>query len=173
MKAKNQMNIFIVDDNKVFALALKADIENAFKTMFIKIYSFETGEDCMRRFMQVIPELVILDYCLNSKTPDAVDGIKVLDWIKNENPETNVIMLTGDDHIDIALKSFKHGASDYVVKTETQFKKINYSVLNFLKIKEAKNHAKHYKRVVALLFICLTLLVGVIITIQIFYPSLF
>ena len=173
MKAKNQMNIFIVDDNKVFALALKADIENAFKTMFIKIYSFETGEDCMRRFMQVIPELVILDYCLNSKTPDAVDGIKVLDWIKNENPETNVIMLTGDDHIDIALKSFKHGASDYVVKTETQFKKINYSVLNFLKIKEAKNHAKHYKQVVALLFIFLTLLVGGIIAIQIFYPSLF
>ena len=173
MKAKNQMNIFIVDDNKVFALALKADIENAFETMFIKIYTFETGEDCMRRFMQVIPELVILDYCLNSKTPDAVDGIKVLDWIKNENPETNVIMLTGDDHIDIALKSFKHGASDYVVKTETQFKKINYSVLNFLKIKDAKNDAKHYKRVVALLFICLTLLVGGIIIKQIFYPSLF
>ena len=79
MSTKNQINIFIVEDNEVFRMALKSDIENAFTKMPITIHSFETGEKCMDRFKREMPELVILDYHLNSKFPDAVDGIKVLD----------------------------------------------------------------------------------------------
>ena len=172
MNKINQTNIFIVDDNKVFSLALKADIETAFMNMPLKIYSFETGEKCMERFMQVMPEVVILDYCLNSKTPGAVDGIKVLDWIKKENRETNVIMLTGDDHIDIALRSFHSGASDYIVKTETKFRKINYSLFNIFKMMAAKNEARKYKRMLIALFLFIALLIGGITAIQIFVPSL-
>jgi len=172
MNIGKQINIFIVDDNKIFSLALKADIETAFMNMPIKIYSFETGEKCMERFMQVMPDVVILDYCLNSKSPSAVDGIKVLDWIKKENHATNVIMLTSDDHIDIALKSFHHGASDYIVKTETKFRKINYSLFNIFKMMEAKNDARRYKRMLIALFLCIALLIGGIVAIQIFDPSL-
>jgi len=165
------INIFIVDDNKVFALALKADIENTFKDMFIKIYSFETGEKCMNRFMQVMPELVILDYYLNTTYPEAVDGIEVLDWIKRENSETNVIMLTSDDNIDIALKSLKHGASDYIVKTETQFRKINYSLLNFFNIWKAKADARKYRRIVIALFLFIIIMIGGVILMQVFIPT--
>ncbi len=157
---KNQINIFIVDDNKVFSLALKADLENIFSKMSIKVYLFETGEKCMRRFLQVMPEFVILDYYLDSKDTAADNGIKILDWIKKENSETNVIMLTSDDHIDIALESFKHGASDYIVKTETQFKKINYSLLNLFKIMEEKSYVKNYKW----LLVALLLGIGMLIT---------
>jgi hypothetical protein len=39
MDIKNQINIFIVDDNKIFTLALKAGIEITFKHLLIKIYS--------------------------------------------------------------------------------------------------------------------------------------
>lgn len=164
---KKPINIFIVDDNKVFSLALKADIENIFENMRIKIYLFETGEKCMRRFLQVMPEFVILDYYLNSKYSDAKDGIKILDWIKRENNETNVIMLTCDDHIDIALESFKHGAADYIVKTETQFKKINYSLLNLFKILEEKSYAKRYKWLLVTLFLGIGILVTVLVAVHI------
>lgn len=165
---KNQINIFIVDDNKVFSLALKADIENIFSKMFIKVYLFETGEKCMRRFLQVMPEFVILDYYLDSKFTGADDGIKILDWIKKENAETNVIMLTSDDHIDIALESFKHGASDYIVKTETQFKKINYSLLNLFKLMEEKSYAKNYKWLIVALFLGIGVLITGIVAYQMF-----
>lgn len=133
---KKQINIFIVDDNKSFALALKAVIETTFKNKSIKIHSFETGENCMEKFRQVMPELVILDYCLNSKSDDAVDGLQVLGKIKKINADTSVIMLTSNDHIDIALKSFHQGASDYVVKTESQFKEINHSISKIFTTKE-------------------------------------
>ena len=172
MKIKNQTNIFIVEDNKLFAHALKADIENSFPNKQIKIHSFETGETCMDKFKEEKPEVVIIDYHLNSKYSDAANGIQVLDWIKKENPETNVIILTSDDHCDIALKSFKHGACDYVVKTETKFRKINYSLFNLFKVMEAKADTTRYKILLAGLSLCIALLIGGIIAIQIFEPSL-
>lgn len=172
MKTKNQTSIFIVEDNKLFAHALKADIENSFPNKLFKIHSFETGEICMDKFKEEKPEVVIIDYHLNSKYTDAANGIQVLDWIKKESPETNVIILTSEDLCDVALKSFKHGASDFVVKTETKFRKINYSLFNLFRIMEAKADTTRYKFLLAGLSLCIALLVGGIIAIQIFEPSL-
>jgi DNA-binding NarL/FixJ family response regulator len=169
---KNPINIFIVEDNNVFKLALKADIESSFSNIPMTIHSFETGEACMEKFSTEKPNVVILDYHLNSNHPEAADGIKVLNWIKKESPDTNVIMLTGEDHIDIALRSFKAGASDYIVKTETKFRKINYSLYNLFKIMEAKTEAKRYKQIAVGLFLSIALLVIGVIAVQIFNPFL-
>ena len=165
MKKNEQICIFIVEDNKVFALALKADIEAAFSKIPLKILLFVTGETCMLSFKVEKPQVVILDYNLNSKFTDAVNGIKVLDWIKNENPETSVIMLTSEDNVEIALKSFKHGAADYVVKTETKFRKINNSLFNLIKMAEAKKDAKKYKYMATALFLCVAFMLGIVIAI--------
>jgi DNA-binding NarL/FixJ family response regulator len=165
---KAPINIFIVDDNQLFAMALKADIETAFNTKPIKISLFEIGEKCMDRFKRAIPEIVILDYYLNANHPAAANGIKVLEWIKKENVDTYVIMLTSDDNIDIAVKSFQHGASDYIVKTETKFKKINYSLLNLFNVMEARNDVRRYKRLLRLLFLCLAFFIGGVTAILIY-----
>ena|ERR1035437_9049947 len=172
MNFKKHIDIFIIDDNKIYAQTLKGDIETAFHSMPVKVQSFLTGETCIKKLKIEKPQVVILDYHLNSKHPDAADGIEVLDWIKKESPETSVIMLTVDDNIDIALKAFHHGASDYVVKTETQFRKINYSLLNLFKMLEAKREARRYKNLVVGIFLCVALLVGGVIAIQIIAPSL-
>lgn len=161
MNITNQINIFIVDDNKVFAMALKAEIETFFKDMPLRVRLFETGENCMERILtvpRIQPQVVILDYHLNSKYPEALDGVAVLDGIKEKSPETNVIMLTGDDSIDIAIKAFQHGASDYVVKTESKFEKIIFSLFNIFKMIEEKRKSRKYK---FLIFLLLVLLGGV------------
>ncbi len=160
MNKKNQINIFIVEDNNVFMLTLKADIETAFINMPIKIHTFETGEECIKKFKALKPQIVILDYHLNTNNPNAANGITILDWIKNENPKTYVLILTGDDNIDIALESFKHGASDYIVKTDTKFRKIIYSLFNFFKLIEIKSDARKYKYFAIGLFLILALLTG-------------
>ena len=51
MNNENKINVFIVEDNKVFALALKADLEKAFGNIPIQIHLFETGETCMQIFI--------------------------------------------------------------------------------------------------------------------------
>ena len=168
MNEKKQISIFIVEDNEIFSLALKANIDTSFANMPIKIHSFETGEVCMEKFKEEKPQVLILDYYLNSKDPDAADGIKILDWIKKENPETYVILLTSNDNIDIALKSFKHGASDYVIKTETQFMQINYSLSNFFNIIKAKSDARKYKYIIRLFLCFIALQLAVVLAILIF-----
>ena len=59
MLVKKQITIFIVEDNKTFALALKIDIERAFVNMNIKILLFETGETCIEKFKWENPQVVI------------------------------------------------------------------------------------------------------------------
>lgn len=159
-------NIFIVEDNKLFSMALQSDIENAFSKKEIKIQAFETGETCMLNFKEQKPQIVITDFHLNSKYPDAIDGIKLLDLIKKESPETYVIMLTSEDDINIALKSFHHGASDYVVKTETKFKKIHYSLANIFYIMDAKKEALVNRSLVFGLITALITIAGVVIVTQ-------
>jgi DNA-binding NtrC family response regulator len=168
---KKQITIFIVDDDKSFSAALKADIETTFDEMPIKVFLFETGEMCMKRFNEEKPQVVILDYQLNSVFPEAVDGIHVLDWIKRADYRTNVIMLTSEDDIEIALKSFKHEASDYVVKTETKFKKINYSLFNLFKTMEARKEATVYKYLTIGILMSVALIFGIVLAIQIFAPG--
>ena len=164
------MEIFIIEDNALFALALKGDLENSFPDSGIRIHTFETGETCKKKFRELKPQVVILDYNLNSKFAEAANGLVILDWIKKENPETNVIMLTGVDNIEIALKSFKHGAADYVVKTETQFKKINYSLLNLFKIIKANRRTKKYQNIIVGMTASIALMIVILISIQIFRP---
>jgi DNA-binding NtrC family response regulator len=172
MDNKKQINVFIIDDNKVFSLALRANIEKTFKEKSLKIYLFEIGEKCKSMFKMVIPELVILDYNLNSDHPSASNGLKVLEWIKKENSETCVIMLTSEDSVEIAVKSFQQNASDYVVKTMTQFNKINYSLKNIFKILEAKTIARKYKLQRIALLVCIAFLLGGIAAVQILSASL-
>jgi len=93
--------------------------------------------------------------------------------LKKENPETYVIMLTGDDNINIALKSFQHGASDYIVKTDTKLRKLVFSLFNFFKIMEAKKAAKRYQNMVIGLLFGISFLIGVVVAIQIFEPAFF
>jgi two-component system, OmpR family, response regulator len=168
----NLINIFIVEDNEIFKQALKGDIQTAFPLKKIKIHPFETGEACMLKFNEIKPDIVILDYNLNSKISDAADGIKILDRIKKINPETNVIMLTSQDNIEIALKSFKHGAFDYVVKNETKFSKINNSLLNAFKVMDAKIEAILFKRLTVGFGSCIAILIIGVIVLHTFFPSL-
>lgn len=169
--SKKQTTIFIVEDNPVFRLALKADIEVAFANVPIKVLLFETGESCMQEFKNEKPQIVIIDYNLNSMVPNAANGIAILDQIKRARPDTKVIMLTSDDHIDIALKAFHHGASDYVVKTDTKFSKINYSLFNLIKLMEATSEAKKYKYLSGVMMLCAGILLGSIVAIQLVNPS--
>jgi len=79
MNSIKNINIFIVDDNKFLSLALKLSIESAFENRKIEIFLFETGESCMKRFMELNPELVVLYYYLNSESQNSMNGHQVLE----------------------------------------------------------------------------------------------
>jgi len=45
-----------------------------------------------------------------------LDGIELLQKIKHENPETEVIMITGHGDMDLAIRSLKYEATDFIAK---------------------------------------------------------
>jgi signal transduction histidine kinase len=45
-----------------------------------------------------------------------MDGIELLQKIKRENPETEVVMITGHGDMDLAIKSLKYEATDFITK---------------------------------------------------------
>ncbi len=65
----------------------------------------------MRLLEKNSPALVLLDLQL----PDA-DGLHMLEQIKNDHPETQVIILTAHDSLNNAIESIKRGAYHFISK---------------------------------------------------------
>lgn len=61
-------------------------------------------------------ELVLLDMNFNASINTGNEGIYWLQRIKQIKPEVSVIMITAYGDIDLAVRSLKEGASDFVVK---------------------------------------------------------
>jgi FixJ family two-component response regulator len=71
----------------------------------------ENGEDALAKFRQLRPPIVLTDI----KMPD-MDGIELLQQIKAESADTEVIMFTGHGDMELAIKSLKYDATDFVTK---------------------------------------------------------
>ena len=107
MTAFNKKKLLLVDDEegirKVLGISL-ADIG-------YEVFTAENGEQAFDIFRQEIPPIVLTDI----KMP-GMDGIELLQKIKHENPDTEVIMITGHGDMDLAIKSLKYRAIDFVTK---------------------------------------------------------
>jgi signal transduction histidine kinase len=75
------------------------------------VYTAENGEKALALYRQISPPIVMTDI----KMP-GLDGIELLQQIKRENPETEVVMITGHGDMDLAIKSLKYEATDFITK---------------------------------------------------------
>lgn len=112
------VNLYIVDDNKLVVADLKHYLQDKFGVS-IKITTFNDGESCIEKINQDT-DIVILDYFLNGQ-----NGLEVLKLIKEKNSKTEVIMLSSNEDISVAIQTFKNGATDYVVKGHGALKKLS------------------------------------------------
>ena len=76
-----------------------------------KVFTAESGEDALRIFHDAKLNIVLTDI----KMP-GMDGIELLKSIKQESPNTEVIMITGHGDMELAIESLKHEASDFITK---------------------------------------------------------
>ena len=117
-----KLNIFIVDDNKLLVISLKKYLENRFGSG-INISTFYDGESCLASINENT-HIVILDYFLDSENRNAKNGVEILKEIKKRNPKIEVIMLSRNEDVAVAIESFRSGAADYVVKGDNSLDKI-------------------------------------------------
>jgi DNA-binding NtrC family response regulator len=75
------------------------------------IHSAQNAEEALRLFVQKAFDLVISDV----KLPD-LDGLQLLESIKNKSVHTPVIMMTGFGTVQNAVAAMKKGAFEYLLK---------------------------------------------------------
>ena len=127
MKTGSKINVFLVDDDVFFLKSL--EIEFLHHADF-SVKTFSTGELCLQSLSE-LPDVIVLDYYLNSIDKTAMNGIETLDKIKASHPDIPVVMLSSQDKIDVAISCMHHRAFDYVVKSETAFLRLQKNIAAF------------------------------------------
>jgi DNA-binding NtrC family response regulator len=120
-------NILVIDDNA----AIRDSCSQVFKKDGNTIKTAKDGTEGLKLFKKEFFHVVLLDL----KLP-GLDGMEVLSRIKEENPKTPVIIITGYASIDSAVEAIKRGASDYLPKpfTPEQLRIITQKALENRKI---------------------------------------
>lgn len=124
MELDKRRKIFIVDDDMMLAEALKDYLT---RKTFNDIHVFSTGEECLKHLSEN-PDVIILDYYLNTVQKDAANGMEVLQVVRKHYPGIHVIMLSSQERYAIALQTLQKGAEQYVVKDEHAFEKISLMI---------------------------------------------
>lgn len=110
------MRVFIADDSMLILERLKAMLSDLPEIEIIG--ESRDGFGAIEALRKLNPDVVILDI----KMP-GVDGIDVLKYIKNNNQDIRVIMLTNYPFPQYRKKCMKLGA-DYFFKKSTEFENI-------------------------------------------------
>lgn len=120
-KKKSPGLIFIVEDNTIYAKTLELFLLDKFPGVKIKV--FPVGEICLDN-LHLNPDVIIMDYQLNTKYFDAADGLEMVQKIKDSNPNVNIIVLSAQENIKIAVKAMTEMKTHYVSKDENAFEKV-------------------------------------------------
>ena len=113
--------IFIVDDEPLLSEMLTDYLMDQFAGFNIR--SFPTGEACLQSLDEQ-PDIVVLDYYLNSKEKNAANGIDILKEIKRQNKALPVIILSSQKSFTTASQTIMYGAMHYVIKGQDAFDEI-------------------------------------------------
>ena len=100
--------ILIVEDEGAIRLALRGLL----KRDGYQVDLAESGEEALDKFQQSPFDLVLTDLALGR----GKSGMDVLESVKEQRPETAVVMITAHGSEKIAVEAMKAGAEDYVPK---------------------------------------------------------
>ena len=99
--------ILLVDDEQGICEVLGISLADLGYT----VHTAQSGEQALDLFRKMQPLVVITDI----KMP-GMDGLTLLKKIKEEAPDTEVIVLTGQGDMDLAVQSLKAEATDFITK---------------------------------------------------------
>jgi two-component system OmpR family response regulator len=140
---KTQYNsIMLIDDDQLHNEMLSDYLKQRYR---VDIHSFTSGEEALQRLDELKPTYIILDYYLDRIKKDAKNGLEILKIIRERYPETNVLMLSGQDKIEVAVDSMKFGAYDYVVKNPSGFVRVENVMKNIREHLRMKTMMKAYR----------------------------
>jgi len=100
-------DILLVDDEEQFLKVLSQRLEGR----GMKVDTSTTGEEALKKVEGKNFDAIILDLAM-----PGMSGLETLKRIRNENPDLQIIMLTGHGSIETGVEAIKEGAVDFLEK---------------------------------------------------------
>lgn len=135
--------IFIVEDDLFYSTLLQEELRRNGVT---KTTVFNDPVEFLENLSQK-PKIVLLDHKLGEH-----NGIDILKKIKAFSPDIEVIFLSGQESMNIAVKALKFGAFDYVEKNSGAMARVTALIQRVFRIQnfiEDKKHEVKYKSLFA------------------------
>jgi two-component system response regulator AtoC len=98
--------ILVVDDEQGVRQSFYMVLKDEFEVLLA-----ETGNQAIDIFSKNAVDVILLDILL----PD-INGIELLERLKDMDPNTEIIMITAVKEIQTAVKAIKQGAYEYIIK---------------------------------------------------------
>ena len=135
MKKRNE-KMLIVDDESGVRFALS----EALRTWGYESVQAGTVADGVRLFGEEHPAVALLDIDL----PDG-SGLDVLNVIKEQQPDTFVIMITGNVNVPNVLTALRGGAHDFISKP-IHLEELRITIRNALETRELRREVQRVRR---------------------------
>ena len=136
MKSNRSLKIYVLEDDRWYGAMLEHHLS---MNPDYQVTKFETERDFFKA-MNEPPDVVTLDYSLTE-----MDGSQVLKKIKQLSPQTEVIIISGQDDIATAVELLKIGAFDYLVKDEDTNDRLWNVLLHLCEIKDLRKEVASLK----------------------------
>jgi len=133
MTTSHSLRIFLVDDDLFFLTSLSKQLSNL---GFTDVHEFSNGLDCLDA-LTLKPNVVFLDHHM-----DTLSGYDALKKIKRFNPDIFVVMISGQEDIKTAVDSLKHGAFDYLLKSDVSEESIGKTLTKIDQVLEMQERVK-------------------------------
>lgn len=108
LQSSGDINILIVDDDQATCSVIQAALAN--RDFVIDTVSDPTMVESVLSNKQQY-HLIILDYVIPGLEPD-----QVFNWVKEHQPDANVVVVTGYPSVDSALNCLRARTYDYLTK---------------------------------------------------------
>jgi DNA-binding NtrC family response regulator len=105
--SKPTIRLLVVDDDN----QLRGTLARRFERQGMKVTEADSAENALQLAEQVHWDVALLDLHL-----PGLNGIELLERLKEREPETEAILLTAHGSIETAIQAMKRGAYDYLTK---------------------------------------------------------
>ncbi|MBL0712359.1 MAG: response regulator, partial [Desulfosarcina sp.] len=107
MTTDDKWRVVLIDDEEGIRRVTRITLEDYGYT----VYTAENGRIGIELCKKQQPQIVITDIRM-----PVMDGIAVLETVKNDFPDTEVIVATAFGEMDLAIKALQLDASDFITK---------------------------------------------------------
>lgn len=156
----DKISIALIDDDSSFSDKVKNFIARRYPMAILNV--FNSGEDAIKGIFAP-PDIIILDYHLETIGHQGLNGIEVLIKLKQSFNETPVVFLSDLDKVEIAADTIKHGAHDYIVKNETCLHKLELIINHLSKFTSLKRSNSMQKTMNILIWVLFAIIIGCMI----------